>query len=283
MWDLVNSAQRHPRATSLYISFFLGCVAFWKLLQFRNNSLDYVLTLSASLQSLGFALLVVEAGGGCGEGLSEKTLWAFFIAHVARLSTTMWGPGYTPEDNSSDVYLYQILELLGVFLLGFYLLKLGSMRSMRDVGQGFERWSVLSGMVGVSMVLAYMTKSTGHNDWFADYSWMFSVWLEAIALGPQVMLLCGAVTQQVEEGAMHFVALSLAASLAFGYFWSRSAWDQYAEFQKEGAHVFYWGVLSCATIRVTLCVAFLYLFMRTTRGGKGGHSGVDDVFADDMI
>jgi len=286
MWDVVGTAQKNPRATSLYISFFLGCIAFWKLLQFRTAALDYVLTLSASLQSLAFALLVVEAGGGCGEGLSEKALWAFFISHVARLSTTLWGPGYTPEDSSSDVYLYQILELTGVLLLGYYLLKLGSMRSMRDVGQGFERWSVLSGMVGVSMVLAYMTKSTGHNDWFADFSWMFSVYLEAIALAPQVLLLAGAQAPQVDEGAMHFVALSLASSLAFGYFWSRSAWDQYTEFKKEGAHVFYWGVLSCATIRVTLCLSFLYLFMRTTRGGrdgKGSYSGVDDVFNDDMI
>jgi len=281
MWDVVASAQKHPRATALYMSFFLGCIAFWKLLNVRTAALDYVLTLSASLQSLGFALLVVEAGGGCGEGLSEKALWAFFIAHVARLSTTMWGPGYTPEDNSSDVYLYQILELVGVLILGFYLLKLGSMRSMRDVGQTFERWSVLSGMVGVSIVGAYLTKSTGHNDWFADFSWMFSVWLEALALGPQVMLLCTSSTQ-VEEGAMHFVSLSLAAALAFGYFWSRSAWDQYTEFQKEGAHVFYWGILACAFVRVSLCVSFLYLFMKS-RGKKGNPSGVDDVFADDMI
>lgn len=278
--DILTSAT--PRTKALYVSFFLGCIAFWKLLQFRTAALDYVLTLSASLQSLAFALLVLEAGSGCAEGISEKALWGFFVAHVARLSTTMWGPGYTPEDNSSDVYLYQILELVGVLLLGFYLLKLGSMRSMRDVGQTYERWSVLAGMVGVSFVAAYLTKSTGHNDWFADFSWMFSVWLEALALGPQVMLLCSSAVQ-VEDGAMHFVALSLAASLAFGYFWCRSAWDQYTEFQKEGAHVFYWGILACACIRVTLCVVFLYLTMKL-RGRKGDHrSGVDDVFADDMI
>jgi len=260
-------------------------MTFWKLLQFRTASLDCILTLSACLQSLAFALLVVEAGGGCGEGISEKALWAFFIAHVTRLSTTMWGPGYTPEDNSSDVGFYQLTELVGVLLLGFFLLKMSSMRSMRDVGQGSEKWTVLGGMAAISMVAAYMTKSTGHNDWFADFSWMFSVWLEALALGPQVMLLSGSMVQ-VEEGAMHFVALSLASSLAFGYFWSRSAWDQYAEFQKEGAHVFYWGVLSCAAIRFVLCSSFLYLFMKRN-GGKGGSysaiGGVDDVFADDMI
>jgi hypothetical protein len=282
MWDLVGAAQRHPRATALYVSFFLGSVAFWKLLQFRTAALDWILTLSASLQSLAFALLVVEAGGGCGEGLSEKALWAFFISHVTRLSTTLWGPGYTPEDNSSDVYLYQMLELCGVLLLGFYLLKLGSMRSMRDVGQGYEKWSVLGGMIGVSMVFAYMTKSTGHNDWFADFSWMFSVWLEALALGPQVLLLFGTMAQ-VDDGAMHFVALSLGSSLAFAYFWSRNAWDQYSDFQKEGAHYFYWSVLACGFLRTSLCVSFLYLFMRSSKGGKGQYRGVDDVFADDMI
>jgi len=112
---------------------------------------------------------------------------------------------------------------------------------------------------------------------------MFSVWLEALALGPQVLLLCGGASQ-VEEGAFHFVAVSLCASLAFGYFWTRSAMDQYAEFQKEGAHVFYWGILSCAVIRVSLCVVFLYLFKKTAgKQGGGNHRGVDDVFADDMI
>jgi len=277
MWDAV---QRHPRATSLYLSFFLGCIAVWKFLDFRNAALDHILTLSASLQSLAFALLVVEAGGGVGEGLSEKALWAFFIAHVTRLSTTLWGPGYTPEDNTSDVYLYQMLELIGVLVLGCFLLRLGSMRGMRDVGQGYERWSVLSGMVGTAMVLAYLTKSTGHNDWFADYSWMFSVYLEAFALGPQVMLLYN--TNQVDDGPMHFVVLSCAASFAFGYFWGKNAWDQYADFQKDGAHVFYWGVLSCVAIRVVLCLTFLYLLVHK-KNGKGYSSGVDDVFAEDMI
>lgn len=278
--DIVTSAT--PRAKALYVSFFLGCIAFWKLLQFRTAALDYVLTLSASLQSLAFALLVVEAGGGCAEGLSEKALWGFFIAHVARLSTTMWGPGYTPEDNSSEVYLYQIVELSGVLMLGFYLLKLGSMRTMRDVGQTYERWSVLACMAGFSLVAAYMTKSTGHNDWFADFSWMFSVWLEALALGPQVMLLSTSRTE-VEPGVMHFVVLSLGASLAFGYFWGCSASEEYARFKEEGSHIFYWGILACAGIRVLLCLTFLYLAVKS-RGSKGDNrSGDDDDFNDNMI
>lgn len=283
--DMLSSVSKHPRAAALYLGFFLGCAALWKLIQFRNAATyDHVLTLSASLQSLAFALLVVEGGTNCGEGISEKSLWGFFIAHVTRLSTTMWGPGYVPEDNTSDVYLYQVLELVGVLLLGYYLLKLSALRGMRDVGQGMERWSVLSGMVGTSVVLAWMTKSTGHNDYFADLSWMFSVWLEAFALGPQVLLLCNGLNT-VDEGGMHFVALTCAASLAFGSFWSRSAYDQYADFQKEGAHAFYWGILSAAFIRVGLCVAFLFMFMRTAKGSRGMslHGSADDVFADDMI
>lgn len=282
----MSATNKPARSYALYIVFFLGCAAAWKLIQFRNAATyDHVLTLSASLQSLAFALLVVEGGSNAGEGLSEKALWAFFIAHVTRLSTTMWGPGYVPEDNTSDVFLYQILELVGVLLLGYYLLKLSALRGMRDVGQGGERWSVLSGMVVTSVVLAWMTKSTGHNDYFADLSWMFSVWLEAFALGPQVLLLCSFASNQVDEGAMHFVALTTAASLAFGWFWSRSAYDQYADFQKDGAHSFYWGILSAVVIRISLCVIFLYMFMRQVRGRKGMslHGSADDVFADDMI
>ena len=37
------------------------------------------------------ATKVFTSGSQVGEGLSEKALWAFFIAHVTRLSTTFWG------------------------------------------------------------------------------------------------------------------------------------------------------------------------------------------------
>eukprot|EP00971_Amphidinium_carterae_P184739 3667716-Amphidinium_carterae.1 len=40
----------------------------------------------------------------------------------------------------------------------------------KDVGQGLERWSVLAGMVVAAVVLAALTKNTGHNDWLADHS-----------------------------------------------------------------------------------------------------------------
>ena len=64
---------------------------------------------------------------------------AFIIAHVTRISTTVWGEGYIPEeslrglqhcslhvvsnvcgqDNTGDVFLYQGLELLGVLVVVF--------------------------------------------------------------------------------------------------------------------------------------------------------------------
>merc|ERR1711972_498332 len=114
---------------------------------------DYILTLSSGFQTLAFALLVFDSSGA-GEGLSEKTLWAFFVAHVTRLSTTFWGKGYVPEDNTGDVYLYQLLELSGVVLLAFKLLSLNMVRMVHDVGEGADRWTMLLAMAAASAVLA---------------------------------------------------------------------------------------------------------------------------------
>merc|ERR1740139_1970560 len=133
----------------LYALFAIGCVAVWKTLQARaTGQYDYILTLSACLQSLAFALLVVETRGSALEGLSEKSLWAFCIAHVTRLSTTVWGEGYVPEDTTGDCYLYQGAELIGVLLVAFQLLKLTTLRASHDVGQAAENWGTVFGMCG---------------------------------------------------------------------------------------------------------------------------------------
>ena len=52
----------------------------------------------------------------------------------------------------------------------FQVMRLTAVRSSQDVGQGIERWSQVIGMCGVSALLAYFTKSTGHDDYWADLS-----------------------------------------------------------------------------------------------------------------
>lgn len=262
-------------AIGLYLTFFFGCAIVYRSLVAREyGAYDYLLTLSAALQALGFTLLVFDSRSSVAEGLSEKTLWAFVVAHVARISTTIWGSGYIPEDNTSDVYLYQTLELLSVALVVFQLLKLAATRSQHDVGQGFERWSLLVGMTVSSLVLALLTKSTGHNDYYADLSWMFSVWLEAFALAPQVWFLLSA--GQVDEGAAHFGGLTLAASVVFGLFWGRVARDRYAEFEKDGEHRFFQGILLAAFIRICFCCVYVYLFVRKASKAKSTYEPLGD-------
>jgi len=268
--SVVTFIQTRPRSAALYALFFVGCLTIYKTLRAASTGqYDYLLTLSAALQALAFALLVLEGKSSVGEGLSEKSLWAFLVAHVTRVSTTFWGEGYVPEDNTADVYLYQLMELSGVVLVAFKLLSLTTLRTIQDVGQGMERWTMLIGMAGVSLVMAWLTKSTGHNDYFADLSWMFSVWYEAMAMAPQVYLLLTGTHHNIDESAAHFAGLTLASSLAFALFWGRTARDRYADFEKEGAHGFFYAILSAAAIRVMLCSVYVYLFTRNTTGSKG--------------
>lgn len=259
MW-IIAAAQRNPRTTAVYGIFAAACCVIYKAIEYDHEfaAHDHILTLSASLQVLAFALLVAETSHTAVEGLSEQTLWAFTIAHIARLSTTLWGPGYVPEDNTSEVYLYQILELVGAVMLVFYLAKLRASRAMRDVGQSSDSWTLLVGMMITSTVMAFITKSTGHGDYIADLLWMFSVWLEAFALGPQVLL---SRSSRTEEGIMHFVALTFLASFTFGYFWSHVAYDQWDDL----LGTFFWGILCAVVIRFSLCVLFLVTFLRSTK------------------
>mmetsp|Transcript_40924 Transcript_40924/g.66126 ORF Transcript_40924/g.66126 Transcript_40924/m.66126 type:complete len:282 (-) Transcript_40924:141-986(-) len=269
MPGIMSLPSEQPRTFMLYMVFLAGCLFVYCTLQApESGAYDYILTLSSALQSLAFAVLAFDTRSSANEGLSEKTIWAFMIAHVTRISTTFWGEGYVPEDNTGDVYMYQILELSGVLLMFFQIMKLSAIRSAHDVGQGMERWSMVGGMAVVSVFLALLTKSTGHNDYYADLSWMFSVWMEAFALGPQVHLLFTGASK-VDESATHFAGLTLAAAVFFSLFWGRVAHDRYSEFEKDGEHIFFRGILLAAVIRVVLCSAYFYLFNSTASKGKG--------------
>merc|ERR1740129_1519783 len=268
MQAVSDFVKARPCTFALYGSFVIGAVLIYRSLQAQSTGqYDYVLTLSAGLQTLSFALLVMDTRSQAAEGISEKALWAFFIAHVSRLSTTFWGEGYVPEDNTQGFYLYQILETTGVVMLFGKLLNMTTLRTMHDVGQGMERWTMLIGMVAASVVLAYHTKSTGHDDFFADLLWMFSVWLEAFALLPQVQLLWKA--SSLDESAVHFAGLTLAASLAFAAFWVKNSSDHFEHFMKNENHLFMYGIVACAVIRVSLCACYFYLFTRHTKSFKG--------------
>lgn len=258
------------KAAALYGCFLLGCLFVHKTLQVEvpTGAYDYILTMSAALQSLGFALLVFETKSGVGEGLSEKALWAFLVAHVTRLSTTFWSGAYTPEDNTADVYMYQVLESAGVLFVIYKLRSLKFSRTLHDMAS-MERWSLLLAIFLASLVLAYFTRGIGHESLWVNISWMFSVWLEAFALVPQAHLLCTKTASFVEEAAIHFAALTLLASLAFGGFWGLLARDRYAEFEAAGEHGFFIGILVAAAIRVALCSVYFCLFMRSAQAYKG--------------
>jgi hypothetical protein len=271
--DVVKGfVQNRPRTAALYASFTIGCIVVYQVLETKASGVyDYMLTLSACMQALGFAILTLDTRSAAGEGLSEKMLWAFFVAHISRISTTFWGPGYVPEDNTSEVYLYQLVELAGVALLGFKLLQLNAVRSTRNVGQGSEKWSTLGMMAAVALILAYFTKSTGHGDYFADLSWMFSVWLEAFAMFPQVLVLRS--TNLVDETAMHFAFLTFASAFTFTAFWLRQAHEQYSDDVKNGVDGFWYAILSAALIRFVLCGTYFVLFTNSSREFKRSKGG----------
>jgi hypothetical protein len=269
MW-VVDWAKSHPQAAGLYTCFLIGVIVVYKTLTAKaTGAYDYILTLSAALQTLAFGLLDFDTKSNVGEGLSEKMLVTFALAHLMRISTTFTGEGYIPEDNTADVCLYQSLEVAGVFFLLHKTNNMKAARTMNQIAQGLERWSMVGGMILTAMFLGYFSKSTGHNSLWMDWAWMSSVWLEAFSMLPQVHLLVSATAPYVDETAVHFAGLTLSASGFFALFWGRVAKERYSEFEKTGEHIFFVAIMVAAVIRVCLCSVYFLVFMKTSRGLKG--------------
>jgi len=234
------------RTTAMYAAFLTMCTfVYWNLEAPEYAKKDYALTLAAGLHVLAFALLTCNSRSRAGEKLSQRTtLCLFFLAHSTRLSASLiWGH-YTPEDNTANVYLYQLLELSGLLILAYQLRKMIKF----DVGER-EKWDVMMSICIDSLFLAFLTKVSVHESGYnEDFVWMFAFWIETFALVPEILILLK--SKYADKAQLHFVSIASFSGVILGIFlidWTIT--DPRLHFLSRNC-----GLIFAALVRVCLCI-----------------------------
>ena len=227
--DIVSVGPKFRQNMTILVTYILFAatgLSSWHHLSDKDFS--FLLTFSGCTQTLGFFLLLhkirVQRSVA---GISSKTLQVYVFVFLFRLSSTMVKNGYLPVDRTGD-WLYQasdVASLLLVLQILFFMHKKYS-----DTYQHELDTMPIGTMLPAFALLGCAFHGNLNHSPFFDKTWTIGMWLDSIAMLPQLWMLVSK-GGKVEALTANFVALIFLSRLMTWFFWF-SGYDELAP--KEG-------------------------------------------------
>lgn len=220
-----------------------------------------LLTMSAILQCLAFALLVVQVLlTGRATGISGRALALDALALCCRLSSTTWLQGYLPVDASGD-WVYQAVDVCSLGLVGWLLYELLSGdRGRASYQADADSCPVLPLVVAAVILAAFLHASMNARPIF-DTLWMAGLFISVIAVLPQLWLIART-GGQVESLTSHYIAaVALSRALAGIFMWEARL-DIVCNPWLDGVNHAIWAILAAHVMHLLLLGDFAYHYVR---------------------
>jgi len=238
----------------------LGCCALhWA----SDRTFSTLITLGAAFQCLGFCLLRLKIRKQKGvQGISSRTLQMFVVAYVCRLYSTLQYNGYLPVDRSGD-WMYQLVDVVALLVICSILFAMhGFPRALSRTYEKEMDSCQIMWLLVTCCALSYAIHPHLNNRQIPDMMWTMSLYVEAVAMVPQLFMLTkkGGV---VESLASHYIAAVFIARCLYLSFWCNS----YGELKPKNADVNLpgWGVIGAQVLQVIIFGDFMIHYFRSMR------------------
>lgn len=255
-----NPNKSFDKSTIIAYCGFAFCLfVVWQLFSHTfTHTLDHLLTFAAALQLVALITLALKTvNWNTVEGISLKMLVIYCASFGLRLSSTLFYPGYLPEDGTSDVWMYQMIELAGFGVTAYliYMCVGPAARTYDAQGDSMPYWYAV---FVVSLVLALLTHSDANNKWLFDVFWMASQYLDGFSIIPQLWMVSRA--GKVERWTSHFIFWTIVGRILLGVFWTMLQWSQpFAGWQ------FSLGMAFANITHFICCADYMYYFVCTIK------------------
>lgn len=252
------------------IIFWVCGITFTILIFFFISSKDYsfLLTLSALTQCLAFLIIVLKViNSNNTSGLSINTLICYMILLICRLTSTIFFTGYLPSDSSGD-WFYQLTEITSVVLIIIliYFIK----NKYKDTSDTMLDTVQYYYLACPAYGLALIVHTTLNSFFFTDVNWTFSMYLEAVAIFPQIKLFTSK-KGQIETYTSHYVALCGLSRLLSLLFW----WDTYGELNTDSNSAFSlfskfsgYFIIFSQVLQLIILADYYYLYFKSIMKGE---------------
>ena len=230
-----------------------------------SKDFSFFLVLSSLIQTCAFLIVLLKVTNyqDC-SGLSANTLICYAILLLARLTSTLFYPGYLPSDSSGS-WLYQLSDIISflICILLIYLIYFKYRETSDIMSDGKIPFYIL---VLPSFILALIFRSSLNNNMFCDVNWAFSMYLEALAIFPQILLFT-IKKGKIESFTSHYVALCGLSRLFSLIFW----WDTYEELNITdlyfGKYVGYF-IIGAQILQLIIMADYYYLYFKSILKGQ---------------
>jgi len=193
-----------------YAVFTLSAGTVWILV--AEGAFSSLLTFSVMLQCLGVALLVAQViTTGSAAGISVRALILEALALSCRLSSTLWLNGYLPVDASGD-YVFQGIDILGFVMIIWLLYHVLGER--RHTYQAEEDNLPIAPMAIGALILASIFHGNMNARPFFDTMWMSSLFLQTVAVLPQLWLITRTGGRVEALTSHHIAAMAFSRGIA---------------------------------------------------------------------
>lgn len=192
-----------------------GFFTFTILVYYFLSSADFsfIMTYGSLSRMFGFGILNFKTfKTKKATGISVKTLQLYCLTFACRLTSIIRHEGYLPYDKSGD-WLYHVIEFMSLAFVGTALW--GCLVPFKKSYQAeFDKfgemhvplgWGVIY-LIIPCFILAIMIHPGLNQDFLSDVSWTFAMYLESVALVPQLYMFQKQNTGIVELLTAHFVA-----------------------------------------------------------------------------
>lgn len=240
-----------------------------------SGDFSFLLTFSALLRCFGFGLLTFKMlSVKTAKGVSLKTLELYACVFFFRLLSILRHQGYLPFDKSGD-WFYHFVEIFSQLLVGLslYLMfvpllptydekydKFGNLHLPDQLGALY--------LLGPSVLVALIFHPSLNHDFLSDVSWTISMYLESVAMVPQLYMFQKQASEQggIVEALISHMVFALGISRLFELtFWLTS----YTELtHHSGSTVAGYLVLLAQLGHLGVMGDFFYYYFKSVTEGK---------------
>mmetsp|Transcript_217 Transcript_217/g.254 ORF Transcript_217/g.254 Transcript_217/m.254 type:complete len:306 (+) Transcript_217:78-995(+) len=236
-----------------------------------DGDFSFLLTYAACCRSFGFFLLNFRMyASKSGSSVSLKSLEAYAFVFGFRLISIMRHEGYLPYDRSGD-WFYHVVEFssFGFALLAIFLLKFRYVASYDEGKDSFGHYQIPSqfGVIYIILpcfILACILKPNLNKDFISDMSWTFSMYLESLAIAPQLFMFTRQSDTPIEVLVAHCVAALGFARVIEMAFWM---WSFHELTDTSGSKLVGYFVLIVQFVHVAIMGDFFYFYLASLKKG----------------
>jgi len=200
----------------IWAGFFTVSLLVYFLLS--GGDFSFLMTYGAMSRMFGFGILNVKTfKSQRATGVSAKTLQLYCIVFFFRLTSIIRHEGYLPYDKSGD-WLYHFIEIMALIFTAsaLYGVSVPFKSTYQADCDRFGEFHVPSGygivyLAAPILIIALCLHPNLNADFVSDVAWTYAMYLESVAVIPQLYMF-----QKQSNGVVELLTAHFVAALGFG-------------------------------------------------------------------